>query len=138
MQTNVSTAVQEDIHAALVKWIEAVEGRELDSLPEVVAQDNDLVWIGADTNDWITGFAELQKAMQAQNEALHDTRITVSDEAIHSYLETNLAWATNRWVFRARAGEQDIELLLRCTWVLEKRASGWRIVHFHKSVGMSG
>lgn len=138
MQTNVSTPVQEDIHAALVKWIEAVEGRELDSLPEVVAQDNDLVWIGADANDWITGFAELQKAMQAQNEALHDTCITVSDEAIHSYLETNLAWATNRWVFRARAGEQDIELPLRCTWILEKRVSGWRIVHFHKSVGMSG
>jgi hypothetical protein len=25
---------------------------------------------------------------------------------------------------------------LRCTWVVEKRRSGWVIVHFHKSMGV--
>ena len=48
------------------------------------------------------------------------------------------AWATNRWNFIARLGDQVIELPLRCTCVLEKREAGWVIARFHKSVGMAG
>jgi len=76
--------------------------------------------------------------MRAQNAALDDIRITVSDETIHVSSDRQFAWATNRWKFAAKMGDQAIELPLRCTWVLEKREAGWVIAHFHKSVGMSG
>jgi ketosteroid isomerase-like protein len=137
MLTKTNTIVEQEIHAALMKWIDAVEGRELDMLPEVVAPDPSLVWIGTDVTDWVTGYSQLEQIMQAQNNALQDIDITVSDETIHTYPNADYAWATNRWVFRARAGRQVLELPLRCTWILEKRAPGWRIVHFHKSVGMT-
>jgi ketosteroid isomerase-like protein len=138
MLTKTDTIVEQEIHEALMKWIEAVEGRELDMLPEVVAQDPSLVWIGSDVTDWVTGYGQLEQVMQAQNNALQDIHITVSEETIHTYPQADYAWATNRWIFRACAGTQVIELPLRCTWILDKRVQGWRIVHFHKSVGVSG
>jgi ketosteroid isomerase-like protein len=137
MTASASTSAQEDIRATLMRWIEAVEGRDLGSLPEIVAQDSDLAWIGTDATEWASGYAGLERVMQAQNKALQDVRVAVSNEAIHFYPGANLAWATNRWAFRARSGDQDIDLPLRCTWILERRGLGWRIVHFHKSVGVS-
>ena len=59
-----------------------------------------------------------------------------SDPAKASTLR-QFAWATSRWVFRAAMDDQEIELPLRCTWILEKREQGWILVHFYKSVGMA-
>ena len=136
MSTSTSITDQNNIHAVLTKWIEAIEGRELGMLPEVVAMDTNLIWIGTAVNEWVSGYRQLEQVMQAQNDALLDIQIDVSEESIHTYPQVNLAWATNRWVYHARAGEEELVLPLRCTWILEKRAQGWRIVHFHKSVGM--
>jgi hypothetical protein len=41
-------------------------------------------------------------------------------------------------VLDATMGNQAIELPVRCSWILEKRGTNWLIVHFHKSVGMTG
>jgi ketosteroid isomerase-like protein len=35
-------------------------------------------------------------------------------------------------------GRQAIEESVRCTWILERQDAGWKIVHFHKSVGTTG
>lgn len=138
MGTSAKTKLEEDIHAALMKWIEAIEGREISSLPDVVYQDQDLVWIGSGEADWLQGYTELEQAIIAQNNALQNIHIAVSEETFHTSVDERFAWATNRWVFSAQAGEQTIELPVRCTWILEKRAADWRIAHFHKSVGMAG
>lgn len=133
-----TTNEQQAVKQALSAWITSVEGKDMKLLPATVAHDPDLVWIGASVNDWIVGWDGLSQAMQAQNAALDNIRISVSDETLHIQPEARLAWATDRWVFKATMGGQPVELPLRCTWILEKRESGWVIVHFHKSAGMSG
>jgi SnoaL-like domain len=124
------------VKAAIDAWIRSVEGRTLDDLPGVVAQDPDLVWIGTEESDWVVGYDALKEVMRAQNEALQYIRISVSEETIHLSPSEQVAWATNRWVFKAKMGDQELELPLRCTWVAEKRETGWLLVHFHKSVGV--
>jgi ketosteroid isomerase-like protein len=138
MSVSTKTKLEEDIHAAMVKWIDTIEGREISNLSEVVYQDQDLVWVGIDKDDWLRGYSELEQALIAQNNALHNIRISVSEETIHVSPDEHFAWATNQWTFCAQAGEQYIEMPVRCTWILEKREADWKIVHFHKSVGMSG
>jgi len=138
MSTSASITDQNEIHAALAKLIEAIEDREVDILPEVVAMDTNLVWIGTAASEWVSGYPQLEQVMQAQNKALQDIHIAVSEENIHTFQQGNITCVTNRWVFHARAGEEELVLPLRCTWILEKRAQGWRIVHSHKSVGMPG
>jgi ketosteroid isomerase-like protein len=124
------------IKAGIQAWITAVEGRDNDLLHLVVSQDATSVWIGAGAADWLVGYEALEQAMQAQNAALEDIHIDVSDETIHISPQGDIAWATNQWVFNARMGDQSLALPLRCTWILEKRVDQWVIVHFHKSTGM--
>jgi len=126
------------VKAVIDAWIQSVEGRNLDRLPGVVAQDPGLVWIGTEESDWIVGYEALKEVMRAQNEALQYIRISVSEETIHLSPSEQVAWATNRWVFKARMGGEELELPLRCTWVAEKRDAGWVLVHFHKSLGVAG
>ena len=121
------------IKAGIDAWIEAVEGRDITLLPKVVVQDMDSVWIGAGAGDWLEGYESLEQAMQGQNAALDDIHIEVSDEIIHISPQADMAWATNRWIFNARMGDQTLALPLWCTWILEKRQDRWVIVHFHKS-----
>jgi ketosteroid isomerase-like protein len=130
-------AEKDAVKAALEDWIAAVENKDMALLPNTVAHEADRVWIGAGANDWLAGWEALEQAILAQNAALDDIRITVSDETIHVSPDECFAWATNRWVFAARLGDQALALPLRCTWILEKRAADWVIVHFHKSAGMS-
>jgi ketosteroid isomerase-like protein len=137
MNTGLKTMLEEDIHAALMMWIDTIEGCEITKLPEVVYQDQDLVWIGTDKEDWLRGYAELKKAIQAQNNALHNIQIKVTEETIHTSPDENFAWVTNQWMFSAQKDGQNFELPLRCTWIVEKREASWRIVHFHKSAGIA-
>lgn len=125
------------IKAGIDAWINAVELRDNSLLPQVVAQDADLVWIGAGADDWLVGFEALESAMQAQNAALDEIHIQVSEETIHISPEEETAWATNQWVFNGKIGGQPMVMNLRCTWILEKRQDRWVIVHFHKSAGMA-
>lgn len=123
------------VKAALDAFVRAVERHDLDGLPGVVAQDPDLVWIGTREDEWIVGYEALKGVLQARNEGLEYIRIAVSDETIHLSSDEQVAWAANRWVFRARMGGEELVLPLRCTWVAEKRDGGWVLVHSHKSVG---
>jgi ketosteroid isomerase-like protein len=84
----------------------------------------------------LEGYDALEQAMQAQNAALEDIHIHVSNETIHISSAGEMAWATNQWIFNARMGDQALAMPLRCTWILGKRQGRWVIVHFHKSAGM--
>ena len=138
MVTPSAESKRTSVKATLDAFIRAVEGRSLDRLPGVVAQDPDLVWIGSGEDEWIVGYEALKEVMQAQNEALEYVRISVSEETIHLSPSEQVAWATNRWVFRARMAGEELEIPLRCTWVAEKRDAGWVLVHSHKSLGVAG
>lgn len=83
----------------------------------------------------MVGWEALKQAIQAQFDAVADTKITVSDVTITVPKDSSVAWATSMWIFNAKIGDQAIEVPLRCSWVLEKRDGAWLIVHFHKSVG---
>ena len=138
MATSSAESERALVKATLDAFVRAVERHDLDGLPVVVAQDPDLVWIGTGEDEWIVGYEALKEVLRVQNEALDYIRISVSEETIHLSPSEQVAWATDRWVFRARMGGEELEVALRCTWVAEKRDAGWVLVHSHKSVGVAG
>jgi ketosteroid isomerase-like protein len=72
--------------------------------------------------------------MEGQNAALEDIEIDQSDVRVHVFPGGDNAWATSLWQFKASAGEDQLNLPVRCTWELERREGTWRVVHFHKSI----
>lgn len=128
------------VKSVLDNYVTAVESADIELYGKVVARDPDMVNFGTDASERIVGWDALRRAIEAQFAALPGTRIAVSDVTVDVLSGGRFAWATSLWVFKATvaATGQTIELPVRCSWVLEKRETGWVIVHFHKSVGTTG
>jgi ketosteroid isomerase-like protein len=89
------------IRAALNTWIAGVEQGDPEIVAQVMAPDQDLDYIGVEASDWRIGWPAVRAA-----------------------------YATSRWVIEGDLGGQHISMPLRCSWVLEKREDGWKLVPF--------
>jgi ketosteroid isomerase-like protein len=126
------------IKTVLDNYITSIENEDMVLYAKIIAHDTDMVNFGTGARDHIIGWNALSEAIKAQNAALSGTKITQSNVKINISPDGRFAWATSLWVFKATMAGQSIELPVRCTWILEKDLTDWVIVHFHKSVGMSG
>lgn len=124
------------VKSILDKYVESIENADMRLYEKNVAHDSTMVNFGA-MGIPIIGWNALKQVIENQNAALSQTKINVSNLNIHIQENANLAWATCLWELKAIMVDKPITLPVRCTWVLEKRQSGWVIVHFHKSVAMS-
>jgi uncharacterized protein (TIGR02246 family) len=125
------------VKTILDQYVTSVENEDMDTYAKLVAHDAEMMNFGAFGGP-IVGWEALNEVMKGQNQALSETKITVSDLAIHVSEDGKLAWATCLWNLKAMMGENPVELPVRCTWVLEKRNNQWQIVHFHKSMAQAG
>ena len=126
-------AEKAQVGAVLDSYVASVEAEDMNLYGQNVAHDPAMVNFGG-FGDPIVGWDALKKVMDDQNAALSETKITVSNLAIHVSETGMFAWATCLWNLKAMMGENPIDLPIRCTWILEKRNNGWVIVHFHKSM----
>jgi hypothetical protein len=123
------------VKAALDNYILSIEKEDIQLYGKIFIQDPDMVNFGTGANERIVGWDTLKKAIEDQNAALSDTKITQSDVTINVAPDGRFAWATSLWKFKTVMAGQSMELLIRCSWILEKRGNDWKFVHFHKSVG---
>jgi len=130
-------AEKEQVKAVLDNYITSIETENMELYAKVMAHDSDMVNYGT-SGAPIIGWDALKKIIEDQNSALSQTKISVTDLAIHVSDNGKFAWATCLWNFKATIGEKILELPVRCTWILEKSGNGWLIVHFHKSVTAAG
>jgi uncharacterized protein (TIGR02246 family) len=124
------------IKTVLDNYVISVENEDIKLYEANIADDASMVNYGA-FGDPIIGKDALIKVMESQNTTLSEIKIDVNNVAIHVSADGKLAWATCLWNFTAVMAENPLVLPVRCTWVLEKRDTGWLIVHFHKSVSAS-
>lgn len=131
-------AVDIEAETAAVKkvlddYVKSVEAEDMEAYAKLVADDSGMVNFGGFGKP-IIGWDALKKVMEGQNEMLSDTKIEVSGLRITVSADGKLAWATCLWNLKAMMVDNQVELPIRCTWVLEKREAGWIVVHFHKSM----
>lgn len=138
MSTVILEAEKAGIQSILDDYISSVEKADIEAYAGNIVHDPDMVNFGTDASERIVGWAALRDVIVAQNAALSETKIAQHDVTITISPEGRFAWATSLWDFKAMMGGQTLEAPIRCTWVLEKQAEGWKIVHFHKSIGATG
>lgn len=124
---------REAVRQVLDRYVASIEKEDFHLYAELVANDPVMVNFGA-FGDPIIGWDGLKEVMANQNQALERTTITVRDVRIHVTSSGKVAWATSIWDFRSTSGGREMNLPIRCSWILEKRDGVWVIVHFHKSV----
>jgi uncharacterized protein (TIGR02246 family) len=121
------------VGAVLDNYVKSIVDEDMDLYGQVMAHDSGMVNFGA-FGDPIIGWDALKTVITSQNETLSGTSIDVRDVNVHIGPDGSTAWATSLWLLKAMAGDSEMNLPIRCTWVLEKRDAGWKIVHFHKSM----
>ena len=123
------------IKGVLDSYILSIEKEDIVLYGNIFAHDPDMVNFGTGAKERIVGWDVLRKVIEDQNAALSETKITQSDVTINVQPDGRFAWATSLWDFKSTMGAQVMQLPVRCSWILEKQDKGWKIVHFHKSVG---
>ncbi len=123
------------VRSVLDAWIAGVELEDFGQIAQVVAGDEDALFISSGADECLRGWSALKAALEAQAAAIKNIRITATDVDVHLLADGQAAWATSMWTFEGLLGDQPISAPLRCTWVCEKREKGWVLVHFHKSIG---
>lgn len=134
--TAIADTVRDAVQSILDAWIAGVEQENLGLLAQIVAPDEEAVFIGSGAAERIRGWTALQAALAAQAAAVKDIRIKADEPEVHLLAGGQAAWATSNWTFAGRLGDQRVSVPLRCTWICEQRDQDWVLVHFHKSVGL--
>jgi len=123
------------IKSVLTDYIVSIENEDIELYGKIFVHDPDMVNFGTGANERIVGWDALKKVIEAQNDAISETKITQSNITIDLSNEGQFAWATSLWDFKAKMGDQVMQLPVRCSWILEEIGNEWKIIHFHKSVG---
>lgn len=123
------------IKSVLTDYIVSIENEDIELYGKIFVHDPDMVNFGTGANERIVGWDALKKVIEAQNDAISETKITQSNITINLSNEGQFAWATSLWDFKSKMGDQVMQLPVRCSWILEKIGDEWKIIHFHKSVG---
>ena len=124
---------EQDVKSVLDQYVASVELEDMEKYASIVCQDAEMVNFGAFGTP-IVGWEGLHVVMEGQNAGLDAIKVDQSEVQIHIFPSGTHAWATSQWRFQAKAGEDTLDLPVRCTWVLEKRGKDWKIIHFHKSI----
>jgi len=124
---------RQEIGAVLDQYVQSVVREDMEEYAKHVAHDPDMVSFGA-FGAPIVGWEALRGVIEGQNAGLDSILIDQSQVKIHVLPGGANAWATSLWRFRANAGQNALDLPVRCTWILEKREGAWLVVHFHKSI----
>ena len=126
------------VRSILDNYISSVIHADIEAYARNIVHDPDMVNFGTDASERFVGWTALRDGIVAQNAALSAMEIHQHDVTINLSADRRFAWATSLWDFKAMMGGQTLEAPIRCTWILEKQADGWKIIHFHKSIGATG
>ena len=124
---------KQEVGAVLDQYVQSVVREDMEEYAKHVFHDPEMVNFGA-FGAPIAGWDALRGVMEGQNAGIDSIGIDQSMVQIHVLPGGMNAWATSLWRFTAKAGQNALDLPVRCTWVLEKRGGAWLVVHFHKSI----
>jgi ketosteroid isomerase-like protein len=122
-----------DVRAAIEKFRDAVQGRDVKALATVVAQEPDIVFYGSQAGDKQVGWPAIKASFEEQ---FRETSSVKSDE-LGSTIKVNgdMAWAAYDLRYHEVGGSKAGTFDTRWSCVLRRYKDGWKLVHMHHSRG---
>lgn len=99
---------------------------------KMFSQEDGVLAIGADPNEWWFGYDAITKVFQAQLEETGGFKILADDPC--ACCNDSAGWIAGKPTVKF---DDDTEFPMRLTIVLEKVRGGWKIVQWRSSVGVS-
>jgi len=123
-----------ELQAFTRRWIAAMNGRHLDTIVNLFANDPLLLVIGSDPDEWIVGYDTTCRIVEAQAQEFEaqDVAFVIAD--VEAYSEGTVGWVAARLGTRLHGRPSPS---MRFTAVAHLERGDWRFVQMHMSYGSS-
>jgi SnoaL-like domain len=123
----------EELRDLTIRFYEATTSGDLSFFDRHVSlQEEGVVFVGTDPDEWWEGFDAFREAMRAQSEAMGGMHIVPGE--LRAYREGEVGWVVDRDAsFELADGTQ---IPFRSTLVFHREDSEWKLVHLHSSLGV--
>jgi ketosteroid isomerase-like protein len=125
-----------EIEAVIKALTVAYKTRNLNDVMACIAPDSDVVLYGTGVDEKRIGPEQIRFQVERDWNQTESIEMSFTSNSIST--AGNVAWAAMDGVFNIRAQGQDMTLPVRASFVLEKRAGKWLIVHSHFSMPAAG
>ena len=122
----------EELKALCVQIYEAMTQNNVDFILNHFSQQEGVLAIGTDPEEWWSDWSTINHVFKLQLEAM--VGMTVVDYAPQAYSEGNVGWIADRATFSLPNG---FAIPLRLTAVFHREQGEWRAVQWHASVGVA-
>jgi uncharacterized protein (TIGR02246 family) len=122
--------VSEDAAQVIQRWGAAFDAKDLDGITKLYAPDAQF-W-GTASKTLVTSRDGVQSYCEQAFSTIGTPKVTVTEQKYLVLSDAVVMIATMDAVAGTRDGK-EFTSPGRTTWVIAKRDSGWRIIHFHRS-----
>ena len=123
----------DELRDLTIRFYEATTSGDLSFFDRHVSrQEEGVVFVGTDPDEWWEGFEAFVEAMRAQSEAMGGMQIVTGQ--LQAYQEGSIGWVIDRDAsFRMPDGT---EIPFRNTVIFRREDGEWKVVHEHASIGI--
>jgi len=123
----------EEVRETFSRYIQAYEKKDLETLSKIFANDDKLQAFWPDpTNPFrIEGWPEVRRGLAGYLPAITSMTVNIRQPSVQLF--GPVAIVSCHWSFAAAMGGKPQIGSGRGTYVFEKRAGGWVIIHLHES-----
>jgi ketosteroid isomerase-like protein len=115
-----------------LRFYTALSSSDLAFVKQHFSQQEGVLVIGTDPQEWWAGHATITKVFKAQMEEMG--QFTLEPGAPQAYSAGGAGWAADRPTFRFADGTA---FPVRITMVFQQEDGEWKVVHMHASSGIS-
>lgn len=114
------------------RFAESIRARDLDTLSAVISEDEDVVFIGTDPDEWWIGHDTIVSVYAQQLEALGPEGVGLAAFDVSAYEQGQAGWFAGRTALVADGDAVPV----RISGAARKVEGNWRIVQLHVSIGI--
>ena len=124
---------EHEVRAAIARFTDAVQHRDINSLSEVVAHEDGILFYGSQAGDKQMGWQAVRRSFEEQFAEVSD----IQSEVLASTISVigDAAWAAYDLRYAEAGGAAAGSFESRWTCVLRRYPDGWKFVHMHHSRG---
>jgi hypothetical protein len=111
---------------------EALSNGDISFLERHVSQEDGVLAIGTDPNEWWAGYDTIIRVFKAQLQEMG--ALTINASILQAYSDGNVGWGAGQLELRL---EDGTVFPLRLTVVYQKQQGEWKIVQWHGSAGVA-
>ncbi|GAB6055949.1 hypothetical protein JCM15415_12650 [Methanobacterium movens] len=131
----VDAVTEKEVKEVLNLYAKFYQEKDLDSLLNLCAPDQDLIFIGAGEDEWVQGWDEIKKGFKRDLEQADEIKIDYGSLNISA--SGPVAWSSSTMHMEVVVDDEKVILKGRLSMILEKREDKWLIVHLHFSIPSS-